>query len=50
MGVRTWIQDWPVYRRLTGSDPLGRGAAATSAAARERRSGIAVRTGTEMRG
>ncbi|MEE1927101.1 formate dehydrogenase [Streptomyces sp. TRM 70351] len=30
MGMRTWIQDWPVYRQLTGSDPLGRGAAATS--------------------
>ncbi|UCM89437.1 formate dehydrogenase [Streptomyces marincola] len=31
MGVRTWIQDWPVYRQLTGTDPLGRGAAARSA-------------------
>ncbi|RKN10107.1 formate dehydrogenase [Streptomyces radicis] len=30
MGVRTWIQDWPVYRQLTGNDPLGRGAAAES--------------------
>ncbi len=30
MGVRTWIQDWPVYRQLTGTDPLGRGAAAQS--------------------
>ncbi len=30
MGVRTWIQDWPVYRQLTGTDPLGRGAAAAS--------------------
>ncbi|GAA2069120.1 formate dehydrogenase [Streptomyces albiaxialis] len=30
MGVRTWIQDWPVYRQLTGDDPLGRGGAATS--------------------
>ncbi|MGD9484914.1 formate dehydrogenase [Streptomyces sp. TRM70308] len=30
MGMRTWIQDWPVYRQLTGADPLGRGAAATS--------------------
>ncbi|GAA3354457.1 hypothetical protein GCM10017744_012490 [Streptomyces antimycoticus] len=37
MGVRTWIQEWPVYRQLTGSDPLGRGAAATSAATREQR-------------
>jgi formate dehydrogenase major subunit len=30
MGVRTWIQDWPVYRQLTGSDPLGRGTAVRS--------------------
>ena len=30
MGVRTWIEDWPVYRQLTGTDPLGRGAAAQS--------------------
>src|SRR4051812_11962009 len=30
MGVRTWIEDWPVYRQLTGTDPLGRGAAAKS--------------------
>ncbi|EXU65102.1 formate dehydrogenase [Streptomyces sp. PRh5] len=37
MGVRTWIQDWPVYRQLTGNDPLGRGAATTSAATREQR-------------
>ena len=30
MGVRTWIAGWPVYRQLTGTDPLGRGAAAQS--------------------
>ncbi|MDF9810861.1 DMSO reductase anchor subunit [Streptomyces sp. SPB162] len=30
MGVRTLIQGWPVYRQLTGTDPLGRGAAAQS--------------------
>ena len=30
MGVRTWIEGWPVYRQLTGADPLGRGAAAKS--------------------
>ena len=30
MGVRTWIEEWPVYRQLTGSDPLGRGVAARS--------------------
>jgi formate dehydrogenase major subunit len=31
VGVRTWIQDWPVYRQLTGTDPLGRGSAVQSA-------------------
>jgi formate dehydrogenase major subunit len=30
VGVRTWIDGWPVYRQLTGTDPLGRGAAARS--------------------
>ena len=30
MGVRTWIEGWPVYRQLTGTDPLGRGTAAQS--------------------
>src|SRR3954447_19693852 len=30
MGVRTWIEGWPVYRQLTGPDPLGRGAASKS--------------------
>ncbi len=34
MGVRTWIASWPVYRQLTGTDPLGRGSAAMSAGAR----------------
>jgi len=28
--ARTFIQGWPVYRQLTGTDPLGRGAAAKS--------------------
>ena len=37
MGVRTWVQNWPVYRQLTGTDPLGRGAAVTSRATRELR-------------
>ncbi|MWA03787.1 dehydrogenase [Actinomadura sp. LD22] len=32
MGVRRWIGSWPVYRQATGSDPLGRGAAAKSGA------------------
>jgi formate dehydrogenase major subunit len=31
VGVRTFIEGWPVYRQLTGDDPLGRGAAAKSA-------------------
>src|ERR671917_2197769 len=35
MGVRTWIEGWPVYRQLTGTDPLGRGAAAKSARSAE---------------
>ncbi|MDQ1679574.1 MAG: formate dehydrogenase major subunit [Frankiaceae bacterium] len=30
MGVRTWVEGWPVYRQLTGTDPLGRGAAVQS--------------------
>lgn len=30
MGVRTWIDHWPVYRQLTGADKLGRGAASMS--------------------
>jgi formate dehydrogenase major subunit len=31
LGLRTFIEGWPVYRQLTGTDPLGRGAAAQSA-------------------
>ncbi|NDU76505.1 dehydrogenase [Actinomadura sp. DSM 109109] len=31
MGVRTWIESWPVYRQFSGGDALGRGAAAKSA-------------------
>jgi formate dehydrogenase major subunit len=30
MGVRQWLADWPVYRQLTGPDPLGRASAARS--------------------
>jgi formate dehydrogenase major subunit len=30
MSVRTWLDQWPVYRQLTGTDPLGRGAAVES--------------------
>ncbi len=30
MGVRTWIEGWPVYRQALGTDRTGRGAAAKS--------------------
>ena len=30
MGVPKWLQHWPVYRQLTGADPLGRGPASRS--------------------
>ena len=30
MGLRRWVGSWPVYRQLTGPDPLGRGKAAAS--------------------
>ncbi len=30
MGVRSWIEGWPVYQQFTGADPLGRGAAVKS--------------------
>ncbi|SEP37471.1 formate dehydrogenase major subunit [Amycolatopsis saalfeldensis] len=30
MGVRQWIEDWPVYRQLTGPDHLARASAAKS--------------------
>jgi formate dehydrogenase major subunit len=30
VGVKTWIEGWPVYRQVTGTDPLGRGRAAQS--------------------
>jgi formate dehydrogenase major subunit len=39
VGARTWIESWPVYRQLTGTDRLGLGAAtktARSAALRPR--------------
>jgi formate dehydrogenase major subunit len=35
VGVRTWLESWPVYRQLTGDDPLGRGAAAQSRHSKE---------------
>ena len=30
--MKTWLDSWPVYRQLTGSDPMGRGKAARSKA------------------
>jgi len=42
MGIRTWITSWPVYRQLTGTDPLGRGAAAQS----DRSKALTARTET----
>ena len=37
VGVKTWIEGWPVYRQVTGTDPLGRGAAAESKGTRAQR-------------
>ncbi|OLE30251.1 MAG: dehydrogenase [Actinobacteria bacterium 13_1_20CM_3_71_11] len=39
MGLAAWIKGWPVYRQLTGADPLGRGAAVRSS----RTDGLAAR-------
>ena len=30
--MKTWLDAWPVYRQMTGTDPLGRGKAARSKA------------------
>ena len=30
--MKTWLDSWPVYRQMTGSDPMGRGKAARSKA------------------
>jgi formate dehydrogenase major subunit len=45
MGVRTWIESWPVYRQLAGTDVLGRGKAAQS----PRSATLAPRTATADR-
>lgn len=45
MGLKTWLDHWPVYRQLTGSDPLGRGAASQSATS----AGLTPRTATADR-
>jgi formate dehydrogenase major subunit len=44
-GVKTWLDSWPVYRQLTGSDPLGRGKAARS----KRTDSLVARTATADR-
>ena len=36
MGVRQWIEGWPVYKQATGTDGSGRGAAAKSDGSRQR--------------
>ncbi|AYY14220.1 dehydrogenase [Actinobacteria bacterium YIM 96077] len=36
MGLKKWLDRWPVYRQLTSADPLGRGAASQSARSAER--------------
>ncbi|SCX40201.1 formate dehydrogenase major subunit [Klenkia marina] len=43
--VKTWLDQWPVFRQLTGSDPLGRGQAARS----RKTEGITSRTATADR-
>ena len=42
MGVKTWIEGWPVYRQLAGADVLARGSAVKSGTSR----GLAPRTVT----
>ena len=43
--MKTWLDAWPVYRQLTGSDPLGRGKAARSKATEN----VVARTATADR-
>ena len=45
MGLRTWLGSWPVYRQLTGDDPLARGKAAES----PRTAALVARTATADR-
>ena len=42
VGVRTWIEGWPVYRQVTGADSFGRGAAVQSQVS----AGLTARTAT----
>ena len=43
--MKTWLDAWPVYRQLTGNDPLGRGKAARS----RRTEAVVSRTATADR-
>ena len=43
--MKTWLDSWPVYRQLTGTDPLGRGKAARSKATES----VVARTATADR-
>ena len=43
--MKTWLDAWPVYRQLTGPDPLGRGKAARSRATEN----VVARTATADR-
>ena len=43
--MKTWLDAWPVYRQLTGNDPLGRGKAARS----KRTEAVVSRTATADR-
>jgi formate dehydrogenase major subunit len=42
MGVRTWIEEWPVFRQVRGTDPLGRGASVRSPTTRSLRPRVAT--------
>ncbi len=43
--MKTWLDSWPVFRQLTGADPLGRGVAARSKATEQ----VVSRTATADR-
>ena len=43
--MKTWLDSWPEYRKLTGPDPLGRGKAARSKATEQ----VVARTATADR-
>src|SRR5918997_3350920 len=45
VAVRSWLRAWPIYRQLTGADPLGRGKAVES----ERSATLVPRTATADR-